>query len=504
MRMYFFKLLTLLGLVQVATSVNEGPKVPSDFTNEHLHGFSALFDGIVARLLNVAPANGTRSVFAEYALTDQSNDYCADTTTEELISEAGFDSEVHYVEADDGYLTQLIRLINPLADQRYLKQPPVALFHGGVADTSMFIIQSSTQHHPQSWPRLPDEKLTSWNRSLAFMLSNNGYDVWLVGTRGCNPQNQLHTKLTKRWHLNSTRVDVGREWADLNDTVKYWSNFTYDDIIEKEVPRQLDGIMHLTGSDKISIVGLSNSALLTMGLLSSRPDYAAKVHNYVIMAPLLSGKNSNNAVKVLYRTACLNPSEDASSILFSELILSDPVRRLIMTISKSPYLRYAVTKPLLDLFFGPTPRFQSLLELNLLGHLFRPFGFRTAKHLCQVFNANKVQHFDYGLVDNQKRYGSPSPPAYDFSKLNVSNWMLISTGNDPYSKLEDVTKLFEIAPKKPYNHIYIEDANHLDTIAMADVDLKINLPILEFMDTFPGVTANLTSLADRGRDYKSR
>lgn len=35
--------------------------------------------------------------------------------------------------SDDGYITQLIRILNPLVDLR--KQPPVMMFHGGLIDT---------------------------------------------------------------------------------------------------------------------------------------------------------------------------------------------------------------------------------------------------------------------------------------------------------------------------------------------------------------------------------
>lgn len=158
----------------------------------------------------------------------------------------------------------------------------------------------------------------------------------------------------------------------------------------------------------------------------------------------------------------------------------------MLDISRPKHQRYVITKTLTDFLFGPSPIFQTLLELNLIGHLFRPFGFRTpTKHLCQALVANKVQHFDYGLIGNKQRYGTIWPPAYDLSKMRCENWMLVAAENDPFCRLDDVRKLIATTPKKPFRHIYLKNSNHLDTVGLVDIDIKVNLPISEFMDAFP-------------------
>lgn len=135
------------------------------------------------------------SIFKDYALRDESNDDSARLTVQQIITRSGYQHETHKVLADDGYITEMIRIINPLADRRNLKQPPVMLLQGGLSDQSIWVWASSIQHHPEKYPRVvsQDGPISSWNRSLGFMLANNGYDVWLVGSRGSNERNQAHT-----------------------------------------------------------------------------------------------------------------------------------------------------------------------------------------------------------------------------------------------------------------------------------------------------------------------
>lgn len=464
-------------------------QVSPELIDPHPHGIHQILDQINSKLLG-DPSDeelGARTEFAQYALTDKSNDHLVRATTQEIIVQAGYDYETHYVESTDGYITQIVRLINPLADQSRLKQPPVAMFHGVLADTSTWIASSSVQHHPEKWPRDidVDGPITSWNRSLGFVLANNGYDVWLVGTRGCNRANQGHRTIRKRWSL----FDEGVNLMDFWQNIKYWSNFTLDDIGEKEVPRQLDRIMHLTGSPKVSVMAYSASTLTTLAALSSHPNYAERIHNYVLMDPILSERNANNLDKTTYRTLCMM-EEFEGTILVSELLLSPPVRESGLALAESRTLRYTLLRSFINRISKPSPKFNSLIEINILGHtLFMPNSFKQLKHFCQIFTSGKVRKYDYGPIENQIRYGSFKPPEYDLSKVRlVDNWLVVSSVNDPYSTQEDIARLIQKVGKQPYKHVFVPDNNHLDMIIAIDSDIKVNLPILDFMEQFPYAT----------------
>lgn len=96
---------------------------------------------------------------------DPSNDLLYNKTAQEIIELVGFEQETHELITEDGYITELIHLINPLADPASLKQPPVILMHGALVDCVAFMWASSISHHPEVWPRtlLDDGPITSSN-----------------------------------------------------------------------------------------------------------------------------------------------------------------------------------------------------------------------------------------------------------------------------------------------------------------------------------------------------
>lgn len=239
---------------------------------------------------------GVPEAFKEYAMRDKSNDDIGRASCEEIIKRSGFDYEVLPVVSDDGYVTNLLRLINPLAERSKLRQPPVMLLQGGITSTQIWIWGSSKQHHPEKYPREPEDgPITSWNRSLPFMLANAGYDVILTPYRGSNDQNQGHIKLNDKRKISS-KLGKARRVVDeeldqdsngiastakskrrtLTGMVKYW-DFTFDEMAAYELPRQMDKVLEVTGAEKLTLVPMSFSTIYTLMALSLSPRHQRKI-----------------------------------------------------------------------------------------------------------------------------------------------------------------------------------------------------------------------------------
>lgn len=73
-----------------------------------------------------------------------------------LIESTGYDGEAHQVETEDGYILKLHRIVPKNPNGR----KPVLLAHGILATSADFLIMGSEY-------------------SIAYLLSDSGYDVWL-------------------------------------------------------------------------------------------------------------------------------------------------------------------------------------------------------------------------------------------------------------------------------------------------------------------------------------
>lgn len=428
--------------------------------------------------------------FKALALEDVSNDELAKSTTQEIITKAGFKFENYYSLSDDGYLTQIVRIINPLADRSRLKQPPVMMFHGGNIDVTCWIWASIIQHHPEPWPRTDNaESISSSNRSLAFVLANHGYDVFLVSTRGVD-QSRGHTK----FGFTKAEGKLLEETGEFSDIVEYdlrtaspasnaYWNYTYENLVQFEVPRQMDRVMEITGASKVSMIVLSLSTQWSMALFSSNPEYSAKVHQYVQMAPLLNNIGANTVIDTLHQI-CKTVPDEVGHLIMQGIVLTPQLRDVILAMSVKKRTRYSLIKGVASLGVGPSGQFTSLFEMPVLGHLLKPVGFKQVKHYCQIVTRARLQKFDYGHEGNMRAYGKSRPPAYDISKFMVKNWILVSGTNDVLSTTASVRQVLDQIGIKPLKHIAVRDYNHMDLIAGVQVDTLVNLPVLHYLDEF--------------------
>lgn len=74
----------------------------------------------------------------------------------QLIANAGYTGETHLTETDDGYLIKIHRIVPKV----FNGQKPVLLMHGILATAADFLI-------------------TGPNAALAYLLSDQGYDVYM-------------------------------------------------------------------------------------------------------------------------------------------------------------------------------------------------------------------------------------------------------------------------------------------------------------------------------------
>uniref|UniRef100_A0A7S2WV56 Partial AB-hydrolase lipase domain-containing protein n=1 Tax=Rhizochromulina marina TaxID=1034831 RepID=A0A7S2WV56_9STRA len=159
----------------------------------------------------------------------------------ELVAERGFQLEDHFVTTEDGYILHMFRIPQPGA-------APVLLQHG-LLDSSFTWVNNFR------------------NESLAYILSDAGYDVWLGNNRG-NFYSANHTTLA---------VEDNQFWA-----------FTYDEMAKYDLPGMVRYIQRTTGQSNLGYVGHSEGTIQAFAGLTfpENADVAASVSFFGALAPV--------------------------------------------------------------------------------------------------------------------------------------------------------------------------------------------------------------------------
>jgi gastric triacylglycerol lipase len=125
---------------------------------------------------------------------------------QEMMMENGWAQEMYTVKTADGYVSTLFRIPGKLGEAPSSKKP-VLMQHGILCDSNFFTLND------------PD-------KNPAFILAEQGYDVWLGNNRGNN---------------------FGRFHVDLaTHTEEFW-DFSWEEMGVYDTPAHIDYILEKTG-----------------------------------------------------------------------------------------------------------------------------------------------------------------------------------------------------------------------------------------------------------------
>ena len=122
-------------------------------------------------------------------------------TIEEIVISKGFKFESHYVKTEDGYTLALFRIPGGKKCENGSLLPPVLLQHG-VFDSSDGWICNGEDH------------------SIAFVLANKNFDVWLSNSRGnkyCKKHEKYDEKSYEFWQFSFNELGI----YDVPAVIKY-------------------------------------------------------------------------------------------------------------------------------------------------------------------------------------------------------------------------------------------------------------------------------------------
>lgn len=177
--------------------------------------------------------------------------------SDERIASHGYPSESHEVVTEDGYVLTLFRIpySHKLRNQNE-NRPAVLLQHGLFSNSDCWLTSG------------PDN-------SLAYLLADAGYDVWLGNARG-----NIYSRANNFISLNSPN---------------FW-HFDWHEIGTIDIATMIDYIRDTTQQDQIHYAGHSQGTTVYLVLLSERPEYNAKIKSGHLLAPCAFFEHGKSAI----------------------------------------------------------------------------------------------------------------------------------------------------------------------------------------------------------------
>lgn len=193
------------------------------------------------------------------------------------------------VVTQDGYILKLFRV--QAKHSELVNTKPVVLIQHGLLDVSDSFIVNEEQSAP------------------ALILANQGYDVWLGNNRG-NVHSRRHSRLNP-------------------DTDPAFWNFTFQEMIEFDLPALFDFILKAVPGQKINYIGHSQGSLQMFAALSQRaPLIVENVGKFVALAPAVYFQHIE-AFDQFYRIATLFKYFEFEHHLDEELMPNCWIHRVI-------------------------------------------------------------------------------------------------------------------------------------------------------------------------------
>ncbi|XP_004701418.3 gastric triacylglycerol lipase-like [Echinops telfairi] len=342
----------------------------------------------------------------------------------QIISYWGYPHEEYEVETEDGFILGTYRIPHgKVNSNNSAPRPVVFLQHGLLASASTWI------------SNLP-------SNSLAFVLADAGYDVWLGNSRG-NTFSRKHVNLSP-------------------ESKEFWA-FSFDEMAKYDLPASINFIIKKTGQDQIHYVGHSQGTLTAFIAFSYIPGLAQKIKTFFALAPVFYLGHIKGVTKlaltlppIVYKVIFPHHEVLPQTIL-NRIVATTVCNNNIMDVicCKINFALYgfdpkSLNKSRFDVYLSQNPAGTSLQDIF---HILQ-----AVKEVREVLRA-----YDFGNpVENMKHYNQPIPPQYSVKNLKVRT----AVWHGLKDNLADPVDVNFLLPQIP-NLIYLKTLpsyNHIDFV----------------------------------------
>ncbi|KAL6521820.1 hypothetical protein OROGR_018389 [Orobanche gracilis] len=363
----------------------------------------------------------------------------------------GYKCQEFEVTTDDGYILSVQRIPEGRTGGGGPNRQPVLLQHGVLVDGMTWLLNSPEQ-------------------SLAMILADNGFDVWISNNRGTrfsrrhvnlDPAKSLenHTRLlASKLALTDLELNFDRAVA----RAEYW-NWTWDDLVIHDLPSVIELVFEQTGW-KTHYIGHSMGTLIALASFSEGKQ-VDKVRSAVLLSPVAYLSHMTTAlgdvaarafvgeITTMFGLAEFNPKGEAVANFLKALCTASGIDCYDL-LSALTGRNCCLNASTVEIFLKNEP--QSTATKNLV-------------HLAQTVRDGVLSKYNYGNANfNVEHYGESKPPVYDLSKIPHDLPLFLSYGGqDALSDARDVATLLDALKYHDVDKLhvqYIKDFAHADFI----------------------------------------
>ncbi|XXG44754.1 hypothetical protein AAC387_Pa02g0022 [Persea americana] len=361
-----------------------------------------------------------------------------DGTCKSMVQIYGYECQEHTVTTQDGYILSMQRI--PEGRGKVVgRKTPVLLQHGVLMDGITWLLNS------------PDQ-------SLAFILADSGFDVWIANSRGT---------LWSRGHTLLGPGDPG-----------YW-DWSWDELAAYDLPAFVQYIYDQT-DQKLNYVGHSLGTLIALVSLS-QSKLLDMVNSAALLSPIAHLGQVTSTISQAAAKAFI-----AETYYWLGMKEFDPkgeaVANLLKTLCKKPG---ANCYDLMTSFTGKNCCLNSSTVELFLDHEPQSTATRNMIHMAQMIREGTIAMYDYGdSGENMKHYGQPTPPIYNMSGIpNDFPLFLSYGGRDALSDVNDVQLLLDDLKSHESDKItvqYRDDYAHADFVMGVNAKQVVYDPMIAF------------------------
>ncbi|XP_046584376.1 lysosomal acid lipase/cholesteryl ester hydrolase-like [Haliotis rubra] len=357
----------------------------------------------------------------------------------QLITSKGYPCEEYSVQTEDGYLLGVQRIPYGVRNKDP-QRPVVFLQHGLLCSSTNFVTNLA-------------------NESLAYILADAGFDVWL-GNNRCNTYSLRHVSL---------KPDQDAFWA-----------FRYDEFAKYDFPAQLNFALKQSGQSDLYYVGHSQGTLQAFAALSQYPEMNKKVKKFFAMGPVITTGEILSPIKYL---------ADISDTFIYELFKhrdflphNEILQLLADTVCVDDYTRFLCSNVLFLIAGYDVSNLNKTRLPVYISHTPAGTSVQDMVHFAQGVRSKAFQMYDYGsAADNQKHYNQSTPPLYDVNKMDTPVYLFYAE-NDWLADVQDVKLLMsKLTRGQLQGSFYVPKWNHLDFIWGKDAATVVYKNIIDII-----------------------